>query len=550
MKQRGISLGSTLLVVSLVACLGMAMASLSMTHLNLSSRTLNAARARDLARAVTALAIERIQSDPTFGTEAGQERTLTVAFAEDPAGDGWLSFDQDEATLLGRATSLNNLAGASSVTAPDGRVVPAEGVYLVAVGTFRGVSRRVVTMLHVPAFPYAAASDGPIISQGNLLVGAVEEDAPAPGTPEDLLPANLLSNAPGDGSMVLGPDSTITGDLLAAGAIELDGTEVLGQVLPHADPQPLPRIALDDYDPLLTGQAFSALEGSYSSPDRPLMFSGVLRRQGDVVIEADVDLRGAVLFVDGNVTIRGGLEGRGLLASTGSLTVERHTDMQAGDQLALLVGGKVDLRGRGRHSSTLRGLVYSEGGLEARQLTLRGTLISNRGEAAEGSQVQLEQAALLRDDTLTRVAVDITKPPSPTPCVYLLEDGTLLRREDFPGGHDSPEQVPGNAVLRIDALWNDDGTLRAALRPIPLDPQRLFASDQADPTELAVTVSEYARDSGLFGDGIVFSVEDILAFLGAPPQAIGGVPGGIVTVDPSELLTLADKIRLVYWRED
>ncbi|MEW6281693.1 MAG: hypothetical protein AB1758_24000, partial [Candidatus Eremiobacterota bacterium] len=378
-------------------------------------------------------------------------------------------------------------------------------------------------VLHLPPFPYAAASDGPIRSQGGLLVAAVE-----PGKPLDLnqlQPADLRSNATGSRALVLGPDSTVSGDVVAAGDIELDRTTVMGSVRPNEAPVVLPRIQLSDFDPLAEGKPYTELEDAYQGEQT---FVGIRRRQGDVTVEGDVNLNGAVLFVDGTVTIRGSLRGNGMVAATGELRVEKQVEMEAGDSVALVAGGKVFLMGTERSTSSVRGVVYTEGGLEARQLSLRGTLVAHRGDRPTAAEVELVEASLLQDDSLSRVTIR----PVGAPFDVYVGNGGLVS-----------EAPPG---YQLACVPQPDGTVSGQLFSPMGAPLATFPAQS--PADLAAAV--------------------YLIIIGKPPppgqtrmpieQAIvkgmsageeGGPAPEVVVVDPSDMLTLPQRIRVVLWRE-
>ena len=78
-RTRGVSLGSTLLVVVLVASLGLVLASSSVTHLQLMSQYSRSLRAQEFARSAAALGMERILRDrdlPNFGADRAIGETL------------------------------------------------------------------------------------------------------------------------------------------------------------------------------------------------------------------------------------------------------------------------------------------------------------------------------------------------------------------------------------------------------------------------------------------------------------------------------------------
>ncbi|MEW6277588.1 MAG: hypothetical protein AB1758_03115 [Candidatus Eremiobacterota bacterium] len=528
--RRGVGLGTALVVGALVATLGLVVTGTAVSHLGLMSRASNRAFASDLACSTLALGVERIFGDQDFGARVGVDQTLTVTLPEAPEGSvGLLSFDSAPAGTLGIPVSTNNIRGGGSVTAPDGQVVPLQSVRLVAVGRSRGTECQVEAVLHLPPFPYAAATDGAMVSQGRLDVGAVDADT-APGTPVDQLkPAKILSNAPGL-SISLGPDSTINGDLLAGGSIQLDGgTRLLGQQYPNQTPRKLPRFRLQDYDP---GAAAGSL------PTTGGAITGAIRRTGDVTVTGSLNLQGALVYVEGSLEVTGSVSGSGILVTTGGLKVDGQTAMQASDKVALLSGGRIELLGQDRSTSRLRGVVYTEGGLTARQLRLEGALVANKGDQAEGVPVSLDDAMLLRDPGATRVEVSLSSPPPQVTVFFTPTAGWLttpnLGMSLFPVSRGGPP-------------WEYRGTMRGTpTGDIPLGP---FATVR----ELAVAALQAGGGPASDPQEADYIVADIRKAIPAAPGEADGPPpmpgGGVFTVDPTELLPVADRARIILWRE-
>ncbi|MEW6281694.1 MAG: hypothetical protein AB1758_24005 [Candidatus Eremiobacterota bacterium] len=564
-RTRGLSLGSTLLVACLVVTLGLALSGVSVTHLNLSARATSNSSARDLARSVLALAVERIQGNADFGApgQPTDVNPLRVQFEATP-GEGLLTFDPAEARRLGIPLSVNNLAGGRSLTTPDGQTVPTQAVYLVAVGRSGGTERRVEAVLHLPPFPYAAASDGPIRSRGGLLVAAVESGQPV--DLKQLQPADLRSNATGSRALVLGPDSTVSGDVVAAGDIELDGSTVMGAVRPNEAPEFLPRIQVGDFDPLATGRAYTEMEESYQGPQTLV---GVQRRKGDLLLDGDVNLNGAVLFVEGTVTVRGSLRGNGLVATTGELRVERQVDMQAGDSVALVSAGKMSLQGTGRAGSSVRGVVYTEGGLEARQLSLRGTLVAHKGDRAQASEVDLYEAGLLKDESLSSVTV---RTPRTQPfTITIAANGaidpargggaTLTCTPRANGTLDATLTIPATGGISTTAVSTSNQSNQTVTTGGGTSSQSSSSSSLA----IASTGGGTGRTvpyRGITPAGLVDAVaQDIRKYSPSLEptelrdrirELMEQVPPDspdVFTIDPSEMLTTPQRIRVVLWRE-
>lgn len=531
-KRTGLGLGVTLVVVSLIATLGFALASLCVSHLHLLSRVENEAYALDLARSTAHLAIEKIFSNRSFGAQTTGDSTLSLHQASAPADAvGMLSFLPEQAGRLGIPVSLNNIDGARSVSSTGGMVVPPQSAHLVAVGRCRGVSRQVEVILLRPAFPYAASSDGPIVSSGGLQVASRSSQNAAD---DQLKPADLQSNS----AIRLGPDSVIHGDVRAGGQIELDGTRVLGQVWPNSDPLKLPRLQTADYDP---GSGATGLLPSYSQPT----FTGKLRRNGDLQIQGDMNLQGALLFVQGDLTIRGSLKGTGVLVTTGRLTVTGQTEMTSADQVALLAGGRIELQGEGQTSSSVRGVVYSEGGVVAHRLRLEGSLLSY----SDRENVQLDQVSLMRDPTAARVQVEIKS--------------SLRSFSDFfldPAGHVYSAIEDAQNTVGADGTYywvhfeqSPDG--RFAYHVC----RNLFTPNYQPVDGVSRQIGSISPQDLLQPDNP--EVLKILSVLQLSHQQLMGYLGlgkgagdtqqtsEIVTIDPSQLLPLAQAARIALWRE-
>ncbi|MFN8608704.1 MAG: hypothetical protein U0931_14300 [Vulcanimicrobiota bacterium] len=331
----------------------------------------------------------------------------------------------------------------------------------------------------------------------------------------------------------------IHGDVRAGGQIQLDGTRVLGQVWPHSDPQEVPRLQTSDYDP---GSAATGLQATYSQPT----FTGKLRRSGDLQIQGDMNLQGALLFVQGDLTIHGGLRGTGVVVTTGKLTVTGQAEMSSADKVALLAGGQIRLEGGGQLSSSVRGVVYSEGGVVAHRLRLEGALLSR----SKRDDVQLDQVTLVRDSEAARVQVEVNTSVAsgsdffldPAGKVYSAigdvqssvgPDGTYywVRFQPAPDGRltyhvcrnlFTPNYQPVDGVSRL------IGTI---------SPQDLMQADNPE-------VQQILRILQL-------SHQQLLGYLGLSQAASTQTQSSseIVTVDPSQLLPLAQASRIALWRE-
>jgi hypothetical protein len=540
-QKRGLGLGTTLVVVALVATLGFVVTAASVSHLRLMSHTTNEAYALDLARSTVHLGIERIFRDRAFGTRAAEDRTLTVDFPDAPAGSrGVLTFDPNQAGAMKIPLSLNNLDGPKSQSAPSGQVVPTQAIYFVAQGNCKGVTRQLEVILYKPSFPYAAFSDGPIFSSGGLQVASRDAASSAETDILKMKPADLLSNATGSRSIVLGPDSIIHGDLRSSGQIQLDaagGTRVLGQLWPNQDPRTVPALRAEDYAP---GSDAVPLDSSYTQA----AFTGKLRRAGNLDVSGDLDLQGALLYVEGDLTVNGGVKGSGVVVTLGKLTIRGQTEMVTADKVALLSKGGIELQGQGRVGSNLRGVIYTEGGLSAHQLRLEGALISRKSQ----QQVQLEQVSLLKDPSAATVKV--TVPAASVGCKQVFFDSN---HKVYPDDQTTKDTVQNGDYFFMKFSQNPDGSIHYHVcrnHIAPGAPGQILERQLGDISSRALSNPQ---------DPVVGQMLAILhltypqfsQLLGLSQGGPGSQePGSVITVDPSQLLPMAEALRITLWREN
>ncbi len=382
--NRGASLAFVLVVTALGFLAAFVLAGTSSAHMGFANRVSQDQRARNLAEAAIAEALAHLQEDPSYGQA---QETVTVTLPGLPPGaGGTVSFQ----TVAPDPFSTYNLQSETARPGFRGRTVPAHSVHLVGVGTCGTSERMIEVIATLPPYPYAIASAGPIESDGELLVGAVNNlSETTVWTPEDLLPAHLASNDPNETSIVLGPLTTVVGDVRSVGGLNLEaGAVVKGQTLAYVEPVALPELPLSEYDPALQGSGYQELPPVLS--DTTIV--GTARSSEDLNIFGDLTLDNSKLFVDGHLRVQGRILGQGLVVAKHGATIANGARISGG-QAVLLSGGDVSLRGGGPMGSFFQGLVYAEGEFEARDITVVGSFIS-RGENA---RVRLKNARVLGD---------------------------------------------------------------------------------------------------------------------------------------------------------
>lgn len=470
MRNRGITLGTTLLVLALIVTLAFAVSSVMTANLQLTRAGQNRQTALNLAESALALGTEQILAQADYGTASGTPLTR-VTLQSAPGGEGLLTFTPGE---LPRH-SLNNLTNPNGESV-QGRVVPPFTAYLVAEGRYNGVVERVECMLKVPALP-ALACEGQLNSSGSLLVSAVEtfdEVLPLvqdPNSPH--LPATLASNEASAQAIVLGTDTRVSGDVQAVGGIQLlsSATTVIdGSLLEYSQEVPLPDVTLADYDPLAMGGAYIELDWE---PEQNPTFNGRVRRAGDLNIAGDLNLESSLLYVDGNLQVSGGIIGRGAVVTTGDLFVNRAANLDNNHHLGLLAGGDLTLRGTNRESSYVQGVVYCQGDFTARGVTIVGiTVVKGNGQVNlhDCNLIYLpENDSLMVGDSLSFV---IGGPDGSTSQFVLL-------------GFSVEAAPPGTQVQRL------DGTTRPATHIVTMGPGNASfpAQPVAGPQDIAIMLN-------------------------------------------------------------
>lgn len=329
--DRGASLITALMLGALALTLALTLAGMGFSHLTVSNRLSNISQARALAEAVVSKAIERVVSSQgkAFGPDSSLHN-LSITFPGAPGGTGRLTFDEAEAAAGEMPYSTYNMHSETSKAGYGGRVVPANAIHFVGIGSHNGATRRIEAIVHFPAYGYALSSKGHISSKGKLIVAGAEEPADVIPSVEsnlaDLLPGHIASNSGASEALDLIPSSVesfirITGDAKAAGGIQADGARIDGASRPNAGDSDLPEIDLEQFDPIKFGHP----QGLPSTMPADLHLDGLVRHSGDVTIQKlsfPNGGRGALLWVDGDLTIDQGLSGVGAIFATGSITIK------------------------------------------------------------------------------------------------------------------------------------------------------------------------------------------------------------------------------------
>jgi hypothetical protein len=364
------------LVISMLAFLTVSLTSASyLNQIGVSSAASNRTKASSVAESVTNLAVIDFQEDPEFGTPAHADYSKLYSWTSPDGLVGRLTFDPSVAATHGILPSTNNFRGDTPVAGASGFDVAPGTVELLG---FTEVNKQVVTVRHVisvPPFSFAAVTDGSFESSGSLLIGQVPETMdPSTATLDDLLPSSLGAG----GNLVLSGVADIVGNAQAGGSVVRSGSiNIRGEVYENRPLLGYPEIDILAYR---TDVPFAASMPSSSVGALSVDVHTVV--EGNLSVLGTLTLNNAILYVEGDVVVTGGVQGVGAIVSEGKVAVSGLSNLAANQVTAVLAADDVTLTGVGIASSVFRGMVYTEGAFSADTLTIIGNFVSRRPTTA------------------------------------------------------------------------------------------------------------------------------------------------------------------------
>jgi len=399
-----------LTIVTVMSFLAASMTAMFMMNVNLTQSSFNGDIALTEAEAALSELMYKLGQDDThsFG-KANQEirGQVTPGFRLDEAYHV-LTFR----TGTGFRYSTNNVGGSATVSG-DGRTVPVDCVHVYSTGVCRGQRRVIEAVIRKPPAPYGLCASGPIHSISPLTITGLAADTTDynPATGGDR-PGHLVCNSPA-GVTVDAPGSNITGFVRSVGPIDVAGpSQVSGGLQPNASNTVLLDIDIAALNPKAPMPAASPNEGGMTgvveiietNHDNPQELDVMYYCGHDLVFNAPVQLKDAFLYVKGKLTINGGLWGTGAIVVDGDVSITGGTSLTSANnsEVALLASGMIDLNSTGNANNCFRGIVYSEKGLNAKNMVVIGSAIVN-DPTGVGGACELDQMTFVGDEDSGKV---------------------------------------------------------------------------------------------------------------------------------------------------
>ncbi|MFA7480542.1 MAG: hypothetical protein WC314_08570 [Vulcanimicrobiota bacterium] len=287
------------------------------------------------------------------------EEAVAVMLArlrEDPEGETDLV---DQATVFGGGSytvrfseteSVNNLRGDDLKPGPYGDVAPGNALLRIHART-QGYERIFDVMLGPPPNPPGQVDA--LVASGRLeLHGDVEVAADAGFTDLTPVDANIVSNSIDDTDGLIKWTPLPTGGSISVeGAVQLPGTnpdalDFSGFTLNTdrlSGPKPLERVDI----PFEIARARDRGLGTVSITSGTPLPSGEYYIDGPIDLPGDLILENTKLYVSGDLTVHGSIQGRGALFVGGSTTFKGSARVipNAQESIALMSYGSVELTG-------------------------------------------------------------------------------------------------------------------------------------------------------------------------------------------------------------
>lgn len=386
-------------LVSVMTFLAAAMTALFLANLNFTQGSFNGDIALSQAEAGLNEVLYKLGNDDAYTFGQGEEEILG-SVAHD------LTMDRSYyrvtfKTGTGFPHSTNNVKG----DRPSGymsRAVAEGFIHVISTGYCRGQYRTVEAMIREPEAPFGLASSARIHSKFPLQIFGTSSAQNAEDGNYDR-PGHLICNSPGgvvvDRDTSSNPRSTsISGFVQSVGPISLDpGANVKAGIRPYASAGAIPKFDVSaDFDPVGLPGTIEIVELEHDGQELDCIY----RSGHSLTFNGPVKLHDAFLFVKGNLIVRGGISGKGAIVVDGNVDVLGEVSLSGSNNVALLSSGKVTLRGSSEdfQSNFFQGYVYAEGGVDAKNLTVVGSLLVNHDPGQPEPEMLLDRVAVVNNE--------------------------------------------------------------------------------------------------------------------------------------------------------
>ncbi len=302
-RRRGIALVVVLISIGLLGVIAWGMAAMGTHTLDISRNA--------------------VQNDQALLAADGGAWRAVAELAGNGSFTGWGTAQTLPTTGASYTVSITNAGD----TAPDGQVVPADMVYVLSEGTFRGDTRQVGLMLRAGQSQFPAAvfagemvelDDGSRVDSWDSTAG----NYPAGAQP---IKAHVGTNGQTNQSIIVQDGSYVDGNLLvppgaSPGATEIDGSTVTGSVITMAQAQTLDEVVLPaapggadlefESDATLPPGAYGELEiddgAILTLSPGTYVFSSIRMRRGGTIAIPGSSTSSVEIYVAGQVEIEDG----------------------------------------------------------------------------------------------------------------------------------------------------------------------------------------------------------------------------------------------------
>lgn len=414
-RNPGLTLGTVLACLMALVLILFTAGTAAVNHLRFSTAQASSDHAKNLAEAALAETLNRlVQSNFKFGLDGLDElrnpARVVVTFPDLPGASGTVTFDASESGFASGYSS-NNIHQEGSVSGADGQTVPGGSVHVVARGKVGDTERWVECVYYRPPFPDGMACTGQIDAK-SVNLAAVQRAADYPGgdptliPPEKQIPANIFSNANRASGAVatrVSASSKVSGSVGAVGDVSVSPDCVVGgEVLAGSEARAIPDVRL--------AEKFAIVEENHSlvsssTGNLTLAPSFFVKATHGLTVGGDLNLNGSVLLVrDGNLVVEGGIVGTGIVLCDGDVEIkDGRSHLDTAEQVAIGCTGDFKLRAEAPENNYFNGLVYAEGDIDAKDITVVGAIVGN-GKRGRSGSVTLDNMRFVHNPSPLKIA--------------------------------------------------------------------------------------------------------------------------------------------------